>query len=75
MTEGTADDSASELVKDLELTLRETSICGLGQFAPAPVTSMLKYLPDEVNAHLRDAAAQPVPVRCGQRPGSEVPRE
>jgi NADH:ubiquinone oxidoreductase subunit F (NADH-binding) len=54
ITEGTAGDSAPEMVKDLELTLRETSICGLGQFAPAPVTSLLKHFPDEVNAHLQE---------------------
>jgi NADH:ubiquinone oxidoreductase subunit F (NADH-binding)/NADH:ubiquinone oxidoreductase subunit E len=54
MTEGTAGDAAPEMVKDLEVTLRETSICGLGQFAPAPVTSILKHFPDEVNAHLRE---------------------
>jgi len=54
MTEGTAGTSALEMVHDLELTLGQTSICGLGQFVPAPVTSMLKHFPDEVNAHLRD---------------------
>ncbi len=29
-----------------------TSICGLGQVAPNPITSVLKYFPEEVEKHL-----------------------
>ncbi len=33
-------------------TMQLTSICGLGQAAPLPITSALKYFGDEIMAHL-----------------------
>jgi bidirectional [NiFe] hydrogenase diaphorase subunit len=32
--------------------LKETSLCGLGQSAPNPVTSTLRYFRDEYTAHI-----------------------
>lgn len=40
------------LVEHLSDTLRLTSICGLGQILPAPVSSVLKYFREEVEAHI-----------------------
>ncbi|MCA1960731.1 MAG: SLBB domain-containing protein [Desulfomonile sp.] len=34
--------------------LKNTSLCGLGQTAPNPVISTLKYFKDEYKAHIRD---------------------
>jgi formate dehydrogenase beta subunit len=46
--------SASDLVliDELSNALRLTSICGLGQVVPAPIASVLKHFPEEVESHL-----------------------
>jgi NADH-quinone oxidoreductase subunit F len=43
------------LVHDLAGTMFLTSICGLGQVAANPITSVLKHFPEEVEAYLRQA--------------------
>ncbi len=40
--------SQLSILRDLNETLLETSICGLGQVALAPALSMLKHFPDEI---------------------------
>ncbi|MEO1920110.1 MAG: NADH-ubiquinone oxidoreductase-F iron-sulfur binding region domain-containing protein, partial [Paracoccaceae bacterium] len=37
-----------DLLTDLSETMVDASICGLGQAAPNPILSVLKYFPDEV---------------------------
>jgi formate dehydrogenase len=37
-----------DLLKDLAQTMQDASICGLGQAAPNPLLSVLRYFPDEV---------------------------
>jgi len=49
---GTEED-ISEL-KSLGETIKETSLCGLGQSAPNPVISTIKWFPDEYEAHVKD---------------------
>jgi NADH-quinone oxidoreductase subunit F len=39
------------MLKDLSDVLRLTSICGLGQIAPAPIQSVMKYFPDIMQEH------------------------
>ncbi|HEX4758222.1 MAG TPA: NuoF family protein [Terracidiphilus sp.] len=41
-----------ELLEDLCLTVKETSLCGLGQTAPNPVLSTLKYFRNEYINHI-----------------------
>nr|MBA2565293.1 hypothetical protein [Gemmatimonadota bacterium] len=41
-----------DLVHGLSDTMAMTSICGLGQAAPLPITSVLRHWHDEVVAHL-----------------------
>lgn len=41
-----------ETIRDLSHAMAETSICGLGQIAPAPVLSVIKHFPEEIEAHL-----------------------
>jgi formate dehydrogenase len=36
------------LLAELSLVMRDASICGLGQAAPNPALSVMKYFPDEV---------------------------
>jgi NADH:ubiquinone oxidoreductase subunit F (NADH-binding)/NADH:ubiquinone oxidoreductase subunit E len=42
------------MLKDLSQVLRQTSICGLGQIAPAPIQSVMKHFPDVMKEHLED---------------------
>jgi NADH:ubiquinone oxidoreductase subunit F (NADH-binding) len=49
---GRGDGSVLDLLPDLETTLAETSICGLGQVALNPICSALQYWGEEMNAHL-----------------------
>ncbi len=37
----------TELLEDLAQVMRDASICGLGQAAPNPLASILKYFPEE----------------------------
>jgi NADH:ubiquinone oxidoreductase subunit F (NADH-binding)/NAD-dependent dihydropyrimidine dehydrogenase PreA subunit/(2Fe-2S) ferredoxin len=41
-------------LKQLAEVIRDTSLCGLGQTAPNPVLSTLKYFRDEYEAHIYD---------------------
>ena len=41
-----------ELLEDLCVTVKETSLCGLGQTAPNPVLSTLKYFRNEYMEHI-----------------------
>jgi bidirectional [NiFe] hydrogenase diaphorase subunit len=50
--EGTLDDLA--LLEELCDMVRHTSLCGLGQGAPTPVQSTLRYFRDEYLAHIVD---------------------
>jgi bidirectional [NiFe] hydrogenase diaphorase subunit len=47
---GTMDDL--ELLEELCVTVKETSLCGLGQTAPNPVLSTLKYFRNEYVEHI-----------------------
>src|SRR6202034_165301 len=40
------------LLEELSHTLKQTSICGLGQIAPVPIQSVIKHFPEEVNDHI-----------------------
>ncbi len=42
------------LLEDLAWLVQQTSLCGLGQSAPNPVLSTLRYFRDEYLAHIRD---------------------
>ena len=42
------------LLEDLAWLVQETSLCGLGNSAPNPVLSTLRYFRDEYLAHIRD---------------------
>ncbi|MCY6483113.1 NADH-quinone oxidoreductase subunit NuoF [Clostridium aestuarii] len=47
---GTAEDL--ENLKELSETIKDTALCGLGQTAPNPVLSTMKYFMDEFEAHI-----------------------
>src|SRR5438445_6875979 len=53
-SEGRAAEDSLAVLDDLAPTLLLTSICGLGQVVPSPITSVLRHFPDEVHAHLKE---------------------
>ena len=53
-TRGQADTKEVDLIGELAETMQLTSICGLGQAAPLPITSALKYFGDEIMLHLTE---------------------
>lgn len=53
-TRGQATMDEINLIGELAETMQLTSICGLGQAAPLPITSALKYFGDEIMLHLTE---------------------
>ena len=43
-----------KILEDLALMVKEMSLCGLGQTAPNPVLTTLRYFREEYEAHIRD---------------------
>jgi NADH-quinone oxidoreductase subunit F len=43
-----------ELLEDMAYDIKKSSLCGLGQTAPNPVLSTLRYFRHEYEAHIRD---------------------
>jgi len=41
-----------EMIHDLTEAMKLTSICGLGQFAPSPLLSVLLHFREEVEEHI-----------------------
>jgi NADH:ubiquinone oxidoreductase subunit F (NADH-binding) len=51
-TQGHGTRADFEMVADLTEALKQTSICGLGQFAHSPISSVLQHFRDEIEAHV-----------------------
>ncbi|MEA3444153.1 MAG: NADH-ubiquinone oxidoreductase-F iron-sulfur binding region domain-containing protein, partial [Bacteroidota bacterium] len=43
-----------EKLQELAYQIKDSSLCGLGQTAPNPVLTTIKYFRDEYEAHIRD---------------------
>ena len=54
ITEGKAELEDLEKLEELALYIKENSLCGLGQTAPNPVLSTMKFFKDEYLAHVKD---------------------
>ncbi len=54
ITEGEGREGDIELLESLAYTIKETALCGLGQTAPNPVLSTLKYFRNEYEAHIKE---------------------
>ncbi|HET9315647.1 MAG TPA: NuoF family protein [Vicinamibacteria bacterium] len=71
MTAGEATLADLAQLEELAPLLRETSLCGLGQTAPNPVVSTLRYFRDEYLAHIQQrrcpagVCEMPVAARAG----------
>ena len=54
ITQGEGRSEDIDNLKTLGAQIKEASLCGLGQTAPNPVLTTLKYFPEEYEAHIRD---------------------
>jgi NADH:ubiquinone oxidoreductase subunit F (NADH-binding) len=46
-------DQVIPLVQELSSTMRETSICGLGEVAANPLISLMEYFEQDIDHHLK----------------------
>ncbi len=54
ITEGKGRDDDIDLLMTIANTVKECSLCGLGQNAPNPVLSTINYFRDEYEAHIKE---------------------
>lgn len=54
ISEGRGKEGDMELLQDLSSDIINTSLCGLGQTAPNPVLTTIKYFRDEYESHIKD---------------------
>ena len=54
ITSGNGEESDIKLIQELAFAMQKASLCGLGQTAPNPVLSTLRYFPEELMAHIRE---------------------
>lgn len=54
ITEGRGREGDIDLLADLSVDIIKMSLCGLGQTAPNPVLSTIRYFRDEYESHIRD---------------------
>ncbi|GAP43155.1 NADH:ubiquinone oxidoreductase, NADH-binding 51 kD subunit [Lentimicrobium saccharophilum] len=52
ITDGEGRDGDIELLEELAYQIKDTSLCGLGQTAPNPVLTTIRYFRDEYEAHI-----------------------
>ena len=53
ITQGEGREGDIELLEELSHTLKDTAMCGLGQTAPNPVLSTIKYFREEYEEHIK----------------------
>lgn len=53
ITRGEGKEGDVELLEDLARAIKDTALCGLGQTAPNPVLSTIKYFREEYDEHIR----------------------
>jgi NADH-quinone oxidoreductase subunit F len=54
ITEGNGREGDIELLQDMAYDIKKSSLCGLGQTAPNPVLSTIRYFRHEYEAHIKD---------------------
>ncbi len=54
ITKGEGKDGDIELLEELCYAIKDGALCGLGQTAPNPVLTTIKYFRDEYEAHIKD---------------------
>jgi bidirectional [NiFe] hydrogenase diaphorase subunit len=71
ITDGSATPQDLDALRDLCMMVKETSLCGLGQSAPNPVLSTMRYFADEYTAHIADHHCPAGVCTLEKRPVSE----
>jgi len=56
ITQGKGEEEDIKKLQNLSKTIKSTSLCGLGQTAPNPVLTTLRYFRDEYEAHIKEKA-------------------
>ena len=54
ITKGQGEPGDIEFLEELGSTIKDSALCGLGQTAPNPVLSTIRYFRDEYDAHVKD---------------------
>jgi NADH-quinone oxidoreductase subunit F/NAD(P)H dehydrogenase (quinone)/NADP-reducing hydrogenase subunit HndC len=54
ITEGKGEEGDIEVLQDLAANIRVTALCGLGNTAPNPVLTTIRYFRDEYEAHIKE---------------------
>jgi NADH-quinone oxidoreductase subunit F len=54
ISEGKGEEGDLEKLEDLAYAIKDNSLCGLGQTAPNPVLTTIRYFRHEYEAHIRD---------------------
>ncbi len=54
ITEGQGTETDLDVLEDLAKNIKQAALCGLGQTAPNPVLSTLKYFRSEYEAHIKE---------------------
>jgi NADH:ubiquinone oxidoreductase subunit F (NADH-binding)/(2Fe-2S) ferredoxin len=54
ITDGKGTQEDLDTLQELGEIIKDTSLCGLGQTAPNPILSTMKYFPEEYRAHVED---------------------
>ena len=54
ITSGEGEMEDIERLKKIAFTMKQSSLCGLGQTAPNPILTTLRYFEDEYLAHIKD---------------------
>ncbi|MEI7590529.1 MAG: NADH-quinone oxidoreductase subunit NuoF, partial [Deltaproteobacteria bacterium] len=54
ITNGKGKEGDIELLEEMANVIKDASLCGLGQTAPNPVLSTIRYFRDEYNSHIRE---------------------
>lgn len=54
ITQGKGEEGDIERLEKLAKNIKDSALCGLGQTAPNPVLSTIRYFRDEYEAHIRD---------------------
>ncbi|MFH2203723.1 MAG: NADH-quinone oxidoreductase subunit NuoF [Elusimicrobiota bacterium] len=66
--EGRGTEEHVGLIEELALTVKESSMCGLGQTAGNPVLSTLRYFREEYEEHIRDGKCRAGVCTMGKAP-------
>ena len=54
ISQGNGDEKDIQTLKELSENIKKSSLCGLGQTAPNPVLTTLRYFMDEYEAHINE---------------------